>query len=351
MSDERKHARYSPSSSGRWLACPGSVALSEQVPPRPAGPAAEEGTRKHGLAEAVLRGTLDETELVASDWHDIEPYVEYCRSLSKPAGKWWVEPPLPLWYEPGQSGHADYAALHSETNILHVVDYKSGHTPVSAKSSQLKIYGICAMDALIKDKARPTLVMLTIVQPPINRMPQTHVTTPHELEQFRKTVDLAVAAGEAANPERVPGQEQCRWCPARQVCPERGSKGLSLIQSFIDQPKEDPFLGLTSEQRELIMNNADFVRSVLDDLEQYALANVEEFPEFEVRPKRKNKVWTNLERVLDLARTLGVEPFAEPKVKSPSQMLKSVEQPRQRRLFEPFIDQPEGEPALKRRSK
>lgn len=48
-----KHALLSPSSAHRWCNCPGSVALTKDLP-NVSSPYAEEGTRAHRLAELAL---------------------------------------------------------------------------------------------------------------------------------------------------------------------------------------------------------------------------------------------------------------------------------------------------------
>ncbi len=49
------HYRRSPSASTRWLACPGSIPLSEGIP-RKESSYAQEGTEAHTLAEMMLTG-------------------------------------------------------------------------------------------------------------------------------------------------------------------------------------------------------------------------------------------------------------------------------------------------------
>ena len=48
-----KHALLSPSAAHRWCNCPGSVALTKDLP-NASSPYAEEGTRAHRLAELAL---------------------------------------------------------------------------------------------------------------------------------------------------------------------------------------------------------------------------------------------------------------------------------------------------------
>ena len=45
------HAKLSPSGSSTWLACPGSIKMTEGLPYEPGGEAALRGTRIHFLGE------------------------------------------------------------------------------------------------------------------------------------------------------------------------------------------------------------------------------------------------------------------------------------------------------------
>ena len=54
------HARLSPSAAIRWINCPGSIRLSDQVPPAGSSEYADEGTAAHALAELKLRAEIHE---------------------------------------------------------------------------------------------------------------------------------------------------------------------------------------------------------------------------------------------------------------------------------------------------
>ena len=55
----QKHAELSPSKSSRWIACPGSIALSREAPPQETSSYAQEGTAQHTVAENCLRKERD----------------------------------------------------------------------------------------------------------------------------------------------------------------------------------------------------------------------------------------------------------------------------------------------------
>ena len=53
-----KHAKLSASSAFRWINCPGSVVLADQLPAPGSSAYADEGTLAHALAELKLRKFL-----------------------------------------------------------------------------------------------------------------------------------------------------------------------------------------------------------------------------------------------------------------------------------------------------
>jgi hypothetical protein len=57
------HATLSPSSAVRWMACPGSVALTAGMPDHGSDHAAE-GTVAHEVAQRCLQGSVDAASMI-----------------------------------------------------------------------------------------------------------------------------------------------------------------------------------------------------------------------------------------------------------------------------------------------
>ena len=92
------HSKYGASSAERWLNCPGSIQLSETVPPQPSSSAATKGTAAHKLGELALLDigepqtylgkdiTLDDGTKYPVDQamiDGVEVYVDYVRQQLK----------------------------------------------------------------------------------------------------------------------------------------------------------------------------------------------------------------------------------------------------------------------------
>ena len=128
------HAVLSPSSSYRWIRCPGSVALIERYQPKEStSDFADEGTYAHAVAAALLNGQpvpaskRYSAEEVAET---VKPYVDYVNAIrtSGAAGcPSQIEQELdirPVTGEIGAHGTAD--ALVFLPSELVVVDLKYG---------------------------------------------------------------------------------------------------------------------------------------------------------------------------------------------------------------------------------
>lgn len=86
-----KHALLSPSSAHRWCSCPGSVALTKDLP-NVSSPYAEEGTRAHRLAELALAYWREAERLTEGYGYTGDPsYLavrdEYCERRTSPAAE------------------------------------------------------------------------------------------------------------------------------------------------------------------------------------------------------------------------------------------------------------------------
>lgn len=102
------HSKFSPSAAARWLACPASIRLSEDIEDS-AGPAAVLGTEIHAQAEAMLTDAPEPHP----EHRDIAlEFVDAVRALVWPRDTLLVE--QLLWfddYAPDGFGTADVVIL------------------------------------------------------------------------------------------------------------------------------------------------------------------------------------------------------------------------------------------------
>lgn len=232
----RAHARLSPSGAARWMACPGSVRLSEGIPDR-SSPYAEEGTRAHEMAETALRHRVLASRMIAESAtgdaremaHHVDAYVSYVLDLIERADYVAVEQRVSAAsYVPGIHGTADALVVTDGGRELHVVDLKYGRgVEVFAENNpQLMVYALAALDLL--DMAYPIeRVVLTVAMVRKGYI-DDHAADADALRHWGVHT-LAPAAEETLDPDAplVPGEAQCRWCPAKDACPALAGAALA----------------------------------------------------------------------------------------------------------------------------
>jgi DNA polymerase len=219
-----KHAPLPPSSAERWVNCPGSVAAEKAVGPSPESPFATEGTEAHKVfAQCLEQGTepngLDDPyqqmaiehalkiarEIIAGRTFKVETRLEALPGLAK------------VW------GTADVLIFDRHGRLVAIIDFKFGAgVVVEADSIQLRIYALLGAQ---QHGCPPDGIDLHIIQPRC-----AHPQGPHRVHRlstaamdslFAELVEAVEATEDPAAP-RVAG-EHCRFCAARQACPERRS--------------------------------------------------------------------------------------------------------------------------------
>lgn len=279
MTHEPAHARLSPSSSKRWMACPGSIKLEEAFPDT-SSEHADNGTACHIVAAECLRDNLIPSDWLmdrvkVSDPGEEDRYVEFTEDLcdmttayvneikALSAGcELHVEQRLVYFKE--EFGTIDAHWLRQiEVTFVHdglpgvqdgyeivICDLKTGYKWVGTDSPQLKCYalGVLNLYDLSHDIVQ---IRLMIFQPRQGGM-REEVITIDELREFEvkltesaRLVDLAAERyepmhkrGDGAiwmrtylNPN--PNEEECAFCRAMSTCPAaRAQLEATVGQAF-----------------------------------------------------------------------------------------------------------------------
>lgn len=294
-----EHAPLGPSAAERWLVCTASVRLSNEAAGYDDSAYAREGTLAHALAEIEARYSLGLMKLRkvgkgkerGSTWRsrhlaqwldaaeaegltgeqidDIKVHakayaqllVEYREEMGPGTVVFLEErvyPGVPQCWGTGD------AVLASPTRIK-VVDFKygSGIRVQVAGNPQLKLYGLGGLEGFGDVVGETEMVEIVIYQPRVNPEPLTEEWTPAELRQWRADVVLPKAA-EALSEEGVfvPGEVQCRWCPAAGICRARMEAATSEDFSSDPDMLDDAELADVLERLDEIEAWAKAVRQV-----------------------------------------------------------------------------------------
>lgn len=360
-----KHARLSPSSADRWMHCPGSVVLSEQLPEQGSTTYADEGTLAHAVAERKLQlrtkqlnttsykrsltrltkgseywcGEMDEAtdyyadtvmEALAAAGDDAELLVEQQFSLSE-----WV---------PESFGTSDAVVIGG--NAIQVIDLKYGKgVKVSAIGNpQLRLYGLGAA-GLFGDLYDFDTVRMTIIQPRLD-----HVSTEElPLAELRKWAEeqITPAAQEAMEgSERTECGDWCRFCPVRAVCRTRAEYCLELAK---DEFRDPPLL--TDEEIGEVLKRAEMIVKWAGEVSDYALQQAlagKHYDGWKVVEGRSVRKYADETKVVEALKSAGYDEalLYERKLYGISAMEKLVGKKKFAQTLDGLIIKPQGKPVL-----
>ena len=323
------------STAKRVIACPGSVKLVQQMPPRPSSRYADEGTLCHTIMEAVLTRDVQPEEFIGQTLNDVIVTQDLIETKIRPAMEALsvIDPNWDMTYEceavvgfgdalPGVFGSADLVGRLGDTAI--VLDWKFGDgVDVSVKENpQAMFYAAAAMRTpkvawAFKDAKH---VECVIVQPTAATPIKIWTTTPDRIRAFERQLFAAVKEAMGPDPSMQTG-DHCRWCAAKPICPLlTGAVDRALKTSL--QNIDAARLGEMLEQAPLIEDYLASVRA----LAQQMLENGEPVPGFKLVQKRATRQWINADEAQAALSRLGLDEteLTETKLVSPAQAEKAL---------------------------
>jgi hypothetical protein len=330
MSDShtnRAHATLGASSASRWIACPGSVRLSEGIP-NTTSSFAQEGTAAHELAEHCLRQGKEAIEFLGEEFEEVEVteemaeavqvYVDEVRRVAE--GNLLVieqrfslddlKPPVPMF------GTADAVIWDEKNSVLTVMDLKYGAgVPVKVTNSpQLSYYALGAMLAMAKEhNVFPTKIRMVIVQPRYRHEdgPIRYFETDSYTLRMEWAEDLLAAAHETLNPDAaLMTGDHCRFCPAQAKCPLIHQQAVALAQSDFDDNFSPPVPETLSDQQlSGILSKASELVAWVNAVKAYAQHKLEKggsVPGFKLVARRAQRSWIDAESTEQALQNLGL---------------------------------------------
>ncbi len=373
------HSKYSASASSRWMNCPGSMVLGRDAP-RTSSVYSRWGTAAHEVAALCLT-----TDCGASNYLNrrmeveghaipvdgemlacVQSYVDLVRSLRDTLGaELLVEQRLDYgtMLNSTEAWGTGDAVLLADDEII-VIDLKTGMgEKVEAEdNTQLMLYALGAMAAHPRRTFKTVRIM--ICQPRAGGTTEW-TTTVDALLAFAGVAERAVDAVETAELARtdeelarylVPGEKQCRWCPAAATCPALRAEVAQTVFSttaaspddFIDgtpPPKDftEEWLSKSMEAAPLVEH---WLKAVRAEVEARLLA-AKPVPGFKlVRGKQGNRAWADEQAAEDMLRKtfrLKVEEAYDMKLISPTSAEKVLaEQPKRWAKMQPLITRADG---------
>jgi hypothetical protein len=323
------------STAKRVIACPGSVKLVQQMPPRPSSRYADEGTLCHTIMEAVLTRDIQPEEGLGDTFGSATVTSELIETKIRPAldALDLIDPGRELTYEceatvgfgdalPGVFGSADLVGRIGDTAI--VLDWKFGDGVDVAveENPQAMFYAAAAMRTpkiawAFKDA---TSIECIIVQPTAATPVKCWRTTPDRIRAFERQLFAAVKEALGPDPSMQSG-DHCRWCAAKPVCP--------LLTGAVDRARRTSLQNIDAARLAEMLEQAPMIESYLADvraLAQHMLEEGQPVPGFKLVQKRANRQWVSADEAMTALTRLGLdsEELTETKLVSPAQAEKAL---------------------------
>ncbi|MCL2876663.1 MAG: DUF2800 domain-containing protein [Betaproteobacteria bacterium] len=319
---QRAHAILSASAAERWINCPPSARLTENMPDTASSYAAT-GTLAHAIAELYLRKRFTATigpKAYAAELKKLQASEHYSPDIDRALAEYYdlvertylsyantphiaIELRLDLtpWVPEG-FGTADCVIVGG--NALHVIDYKNGRgVPVGAEDNpQMLLYALGALKhyEMLYDIQH---VIMTICQPNIDNT-----------WSYSKSADTLRAWGESIKPIAqtafdgggdFAAGDWCRFCKARATCRARADEHLALVGYGDKLPP-----ALTPAEVGSALTQGRNLVAWLNDLEEYALSAClagEEIPGWKAVSGRALRQWDSLEAAFIAAIESGID--------------------------------------------
>lgn len=376
------HAKYlQPSKAAQWMACPGSITLTEVIPDQ-SSEYADWGTDVHRIAEAILKGDPIPNDIPPDD-EKLECAQAYVRDLQpylKDADWYKIEALVPFGRAIGVDdpedafGSADAIVFSNGELQVHDLKTGTGVKVFAERNPQLMLYALGAYEGnkLLEDIQS---IRLVIHQPRLEHLDEWDCSV-EDLMVFCEEVAAAAHMVLDAKVNQTvlmpdawqdmflnPGNKQCRWCRAKATCPAHREEMLAMVSDdFVDLENQGGKLSNLTERLpqtdSVILGRMyphldriiDWANAVRAELERRVFAGDPELGQFKiVQGKRGARRWEDPSVVGELAHKKRLKLFEE-SLLSPTQAEKLHKAgaigPRNWAELQQYIVQPPGKPAV-----
>ena len=322
------------STAKRVIACPGSVALVQQMPPQPSSKYADEGTLLHNAIADVLDNGAPPASHIGTSYQGVTLTDELFEAKLIPALQALdeVDPHKEMVFQveavvgfgdalPGVFGSADLIGRIGRRAI--VLDWKfgSGVGVGAEENAQAMFYAAAAMRT---EETRWAFkgadeIELIIVQPAhAPHHVKRWTTTPGRILNFERELFAAVKAALGPDPTFASG-DHCRWCAAKAICP--------LVTGSVERAVRTSVQALDADKIAAYLAQTDLLEQWIADVRGLSQKMMEEgvrVPGYKLVPKRATRKWLSEEGATRALLELGLaeEELTETSLLSPAKVEK-----------------------------
>lgn len=365
---ERDHALLSASGASRWMACPPSALLEDELPDSESS-FAMEGTLAHEACEILLRrelGRLPKREVTKALnalkkhelWNDeiLEHagyYVEYIISRFKreEAEDILIEQRLDFSrYVPEGFGTGDCIII--KDGCLTIIDFKYGKgVEVSAvENTQMKLYALGAIE-MYNFMYEFSRVEMVIYQPRLNNVSEYTVFT-EDIERWGDTIVKPRAQLAIKGEGEFATGDHCRFCKLKASCKTLANENLELFEDLDEKPNEEQLNTIEPDLYARILGNATQIKNWLTAIEDYCITKMLsgelKVPGYKVVEGRSNRKYTNEDEVIAALKESGKsdDEIFEKKLLTITKMEKLLKKKGFEELLGDLVEKPKGKPTI-----
>jgi len=268
------HARFSPSAASRWMACPGSIALSAGVESQ-GSVYADEGSAAHELAQRALSYRKPASFWIGEEIQighrifvvdaEMAEYVQaYCDDVLARVGDGTLLVEQRVGFSQaigveGQFGTADAIILSANGHDVAIVDLKYGQgVRVDAEENpQLMTYAAAVLETFDTIMDGVQSVTMVVSQPRLDHVSEWECPIGRireHVESMRLAAQAALAAcddmeldGHVSERFLHPSDKACQWCPVKATCPKLRATVSALVY--------DDFAALEAPEAIMVMGD------------------------------------------------------------------------------------------------
>ena len=301
------HLKIGGSTASRTLNCPAWLSLTADIPKRPAGVAAIDGSMHHEVQELCRNEDILPADVLDRDFiyregdherkfgpADLDLAEIAYNALEQIMDKYdidefMIEPFVEII--PNEAGGSlDFFGWSADGKTIVVADYKFGNYAVSAeRNSQFMFYMLAAMtDDKTKAKFKKAeRLVLAVIQPKVKGVWSDYVLADNDMDLFITKLHTAIKDSRSDNPTQKAGSH-CKYCPYEPYCDKKTKAAASALK--LDPKHQDTL----SEAMAMVEEVEQWAKSVREEAHAQLERGVE-IKGFKIVKKKAVNAWIDPE--------------------------------------------------------